>query len=166
MGGQIVTDVLAGALDFKAALHADQVTAGLIRHRTAAAGKAGGEATIRRLLVAKARARRGVAEELKRVKADIRDVAVSDNALVAFVAEPDVTERDVVAGARGLVEKRVVDSVIRDGHALTRRVRRLVEASVPSADPPNRAVALSMARELRGGLDALEASLARAKAPC
>src|SRR5207244_13541722 len=111
MGEEVVNDVVAGALDFKAALHADQVTASLKRHRPASVHNIGGEDAVKRQLLDKARTRRGVAEELKRLKSDIRDPAIGEDLLEGYVTTPEMTQRDVVAGGRALPEKRTADAL-------------------------------------------------------
>ena len=159
MGQEVVTDVLAGALDFKAALHADQVVTSLKRHRPGSVHNAGGEHAVKRQLLDTARGRRGVAEELKRLKSDIRDPAISDDLLEAYVTTPEMTRRDVVSGVRALPEKRTLDGLIRQGHAFARKISTLVESGALGPDLPNRAVALSMARDLDRALKDLRAAI-------
>lgn len=159
MGDEVINDVVAGALDFKAALHADQVTASLKRHRPTSLHDAGGEDSVRRRLLDKARTRRGVAEELKRLKSDIRDPAVTDDLLKDYVTTPEMTQRDVVAGVRALPQKRTTDTLIREGHAFARKIGKLVDEGTLTADLPNRATALSMTRAVEKALANLRTAL-------
>jgi ParB/RepB/Spo0J family partition protein len=159
MGPEVVSDVVAGALDFKAALHADQVAASLKRHRPKALHHAGGEASVRRRLLEKARSRRGVAEELKRLKADIRDASIDDDLISAYVTKIEMTQREVVSGVRALPEKRELDGLIRQGHAFARKIANLIGNGAVGPDLPNRAVALSMARDLDRALKDLRAAI-------
>ena len=159
MGEEVINDIIAGALDFKAALHADQVTTSLKRHRPASVHNAGGEDAVKRQLLNKARTRRGVAEELKRLKSDIRDPAIGDDLLEGYVRTPEMTQRDVVGGVRALPEKRTADALIREGHAFARKITKLIEEGTLTSELPNRATALSMARNVDKALANLRAAL-------
>ena len=96
---KVQKQVAAGELDAKVVTHARQVENLVAKHRPALYAELGGADGVYEQALAKGRTRKGVAEELKRLKTDVAEPAVlSDEDLAAYLAEPALTLRDVERG--------------------------------------------------------------------
>ncbi len=125
LGDEVITDIARDKLDYSSALRSDQIAKSLARRRPDVTEKLGGEAGVRKQLLAKARSRRpdggrgGIGQELVEARKDLVDPeAMPDELVEEYLTKPDAKLRDVRKRAQSLEERRKVEG-------LTREVRRL-----------------------------------------
>jgi hypothetical protein len=97
---KVQKEIAAGDLDAKVVTHARQVENLIAKHRPDLYTDLGGENGVYERALAKGRLRKGVAEELKRLKTDLSDPElVSNDDVAAYLTNPSITLRDLERGA-------------------------------------------------------------------
>jgi hypothetical protein len=97
---KVQKEIAAGDLDAKVVTHARQVENLIAKHRPDLYTDLGGENGVYERALAKGRLRKGVAEELKRLKTDLSEPElVSNDDVAAYLTNPSITLRDLERGA-------------------------------------------------------------------
>jgi ParB/RepB/Spo0J family partition protein len=129
MGDEVIAEIARDRLDYSSALRSDQIAKSLARKRPAVAEKLGGEAGVRKRLLAKAKSRRpaggrgGIGQELVEARKDLVDPeAMPDELVEEYLDKPDAKLRDVRRRAESLEERRKVEDLSREARRLEREM--------------------------------------------
>jgi ParB/RepB/Spo0J family partition protein len=124
MGEEVVTDIAKEKLDYSSALRASEAASLLSKRRPALVTKAGGEKSVEKMLVKKAKARGGISQELVEAKKDLAAVEdVSDEAIEAYIKRPEATLRDMRTTQSTLAERRKAEALARELRQMEREIR-------------------------------------------
>jgi hypothetical protein len=126
---KVQKEIAAGDLDAKVVTHARQVENLIAKHRPDLYTDLGGENGVYERALAKGRLRKGVAEELKRLKTDLSEPElVSNDDVAAYLTNPSITLREigkdietVIEGLEGVVQPNLLRSDV------TKAITKLTE---------------------------------------
>lgn len=146
MPEDVLADIATERLDYSSALRIGQVTSSLSKKRPDLVKKVGGAEKVQKKLIAKAKARGGISQELVEAKKDLADTSeVSDEVVEQYIEEPTVKLRDLRKAQESLEERRKTEGLARN----LRRTSKEIEAfDVDLEEVPN-------LRELRAALGQL-----------
>jgi ParB/RepB/Spo0J family partition protein len=146
MPAEVLADIAAERLDYSSALRIGQVTSSLSKKRPDLVKRVGGAEKIQRKLIAKAKTRGGISQELVEAKKDLTDTGgVSDEVVEQYIEEPTAKLRDLRKAQESLEERRKTEGLARN----LRRTSKEIEAfDVDLEEVPN-------LRELRAALGQL-----------
>jgi ParB/RepB/Spo0J family partition protein len=146
MPDNVLADIATEKLDYSSALRIGQVASSLSKKRPDLVKKVGGTEEVQKKLIAKAKTRGGISQELVEAKKDLTDVgAVSDEVVEKYIEEPGAKLRDLRKEQDSLEERRKTEGLARN----LRRTSKEIEAfDVDLEEVPN-------LRELRAALGQL-----------
>jgi ParB family chromosome partitioning protein len=144
MGDEVVAQIGKEDLDYSSVLRVDQVATTLEKRRPDLVEALGGRKGVTRKLLAKAKARKGISQELVEIKRDLADVyEVSDEAVRQYVLKPEATKHELRKQTVSLEEKRKVQDFSKELRRWEREIRtfRIDLAATPNLRELRKALA-------------------------
>lgn len=135
MGDGVVSEIVKGDVDYSSVLRVDQVTDTLKKHRPALVEKLGGEDAVEKKLISKAKARKGISQELVEIRRDFAEVGqLSDAAVEKYISEPKATKGDMRRQESSLEERRKTEGLVKEVRRVEMEIRRF---KIDLAEVPN-----------------------------
>lgn len=152
MGDRVFKEIASGDLDYSSALRADEAASTVSKRRPDLVKKLGGESSVERKLLEKAKARKGISQELVEIKKDLADTeSVPDAIVEEYLREPKASWREVSRREESLQERRKVEGLGRDLEKVERELRHF---DIDLAAAPN---LKDLRRRLSSLIDAAQA---------
>jgi ParB/RepB/Spo0J family partition protein len=125
MGERVIAEVARGDLEYYAAVRADDLSKTLSRKRPDVVSEFGGAAKVRKLLLDKAKGRRGITREFESMRQDAGDTQVVPDAVIRrYIEQPSTTLKEARQQAERLTERREVETLVSDINRLSRDLKR------------------------------------------